>query len=683
MQKNSIIKSFKFLLDTAYSVSVLLGLLTFYYVFQIDNLASWKKFIQAQSLRLQEINDFVNQRKNKLQKNLERIMQEKQTDTWESEISILLKSKLDPEFSLLTNGRQLIKIDESVKNYDSVKLDYLLLTRMNLIAFNRLKPSGIPFVANLPTIHEKFIFSTGTFDFFKDYKLQEVRLFSANKEFLKSIPVVSTFEQLLVYLSKLGNESVYFNFFAASKAGKSEFWGSSHQSEVLCKSRITLVEPQRNYLSDFESRWKVYLILFIVTFIIFGWVRVRFTEDLKDSLNRCISYSIETDNVQTKSLDKVDDEIDWLYSRMCILEDRISQKWMILRLSLGLQTILNKSQRSLDYYLEEADYFLRDLQENFRVYYHDEPLENPSGLVIQLSLNEDQKDFLNRNIRQKPNFFLHFPHLSQSEDDLVYIIHERYLQMIEKARLENFRLKQIAIKSDLDLANRIQQILMPKNKIDTIEGWQIGFSNEASRGTTGEFLDIFESENYLHFYLVDLFESGIRASLMAMVYKSFLDLKILERKRPSEILNELQTFLCEQKYDDAPGNLFLGFLNIRTGKLDYVSAGVGMAFHIRGKTHERLEAENPPVCSDFNTVIHSNSLILDRNEVLYLVSAEAELQSLSTNTKFEFSDLISILYQHESISLNQLINEVDLSIQKGSNQAREGLRLLQLAVKRC
>ena len=95
---------------------------------------------------------------------------------------------------------------------------------------------------------------------------------------------------------------------------------------------------------------------------------------------------------------------------MFSFDRRIKEKWMPIKLSLGLQTILNKSDKSLDYYLEEADYFLRDLDERFRVYYLDTTSVEKVNRVIEIPINVQQQEFLIERLNRKKslNFIFFF-----------------------------------------------------------------------------------------------------------------------------------------------------------------------------------------------------------------------------------------------------------------------------------
>ena len=108
--------------------------------------------------------------------------------------------------------------------------------------------------------------------------------------------------------------------------------------------------------------------------------------------------------------------------------------------------------------------------------------------------------------------------------------------MVEKARLEAEKSKTEALNSDIQLASRIQNVLMPQDYLDCGDNWDYAFSSEASRGITGEFLDIIKINDSLRFYLVDLYDSGIKASVMSMIYKSYLDFMMTDKDSPEKSL---------------------------------------------------------------------------------------------------------------------------------------------------
>ena len=172
---------------------------------------------------------------------------------------------------------------------------------------------------------------------------------------------------------------------------------------------------------------------------------------------------------------------------MSSFDRRIKEKWMLIKLSLGLQTILNKSDKSLDYYLEEADYFLRDLDERFRVYYLDTTPVEKVNRIIEIPINVQQQEFLIERLNRKPKLYLFFPKLRQLDADVISIIQKQFFQMVEKARLEAEKSKTEALNSDIQLASRIQNVLMPQDYLDCGDNWDYAFSSEASRGITESF----------------------------------------------------------------------------------------------------------------------------------------------------------------------------------------------------
>ncbi len=684
MFSRSIVDHLRILLTGAYIASVTICGIVFYLVFQAEKLSSWKKCVRSQSMFLQELEDFVNQRKQNLQLNLQKILTNKHQDAWQPAINKLFRDNCDEEIWNQYKNQELIRIKQIGSKNKSLQLNNSFLIRSDLTEYLKNSTYSIYFELRFSKDNSIFNNNYSAVEPLEDMDWTFVKVYSSiSQKFIKSSNIPSQIRQALGKTTRFDRQPLLFETRRIKGDESTMYWVSSYYSEILGGNRISFIEKRSNYMTTLFQIWQWPLLFFFLTLFIFLIIRRNFLNGLKSSINDCFGYLVNEKRNELSSEILIEDEISWLQSRMQAFDKRIKEKWSLVKLSLGLQTILNKSEKNLDYYLEEADYFLRDLDEKYRVRYLNETPVDQLEKVIEIPINYQQQEFLIERLNRIPKLYLFFPKINNLDADIISIVQKQFAQMIEKARLENERLTTAALNSDLKLASRIQSVLMPQAMVDCGDNWECAFSSESSQGITGEFLDVINSKGTLRFYLVDLYDSGIKASVMAMVYKTFLDFMMADKEHPEDVLESLQRFLVDQSYDDALANIFIGFIDILNGQLDYVCAGVGMGFHVTGSAYQRLPAGYPPVGYGLEKNIKSNSINLEQNEILYIVSAEAELQTVNKKSSIHFSEIIDIIGKNDQLPLKDIVSMIDNRVQKVTKSAEQSPHFTQLVFRKC
>lgn len=682
MFTRSITDHLRILLTGAYIASMVICAVVFYLVHQADKLSSWKKCIRLQSMLLQDLEDFVNQGKQSLEVDLKKILDEQKQSTWNQTIKELIKNRCDPKFWETHKELELVRIGGNNKKHRSIQLNNTFLTRLFITKYIKSYMPGISF--ELRFLKDNSGFIHGSSEKLQNMDWSFIRVYSlASEKFIKSSAIPSQIRQILGQNKNFDRQPIFLETRTIKNESSIIYWVSSYYSEILGGSRISFVEKRSSYMKTFLQIWQWPLLFFFLTLFVFLRIKRNFLDKLQSSLNECLSYLVYEKRNELDHSIIAEDEISRLQLRMSSFDRRIKEKWMLIKLSLGLQTILNKSGKSLDYYLEEADYFLRDLDERFRVYYLDTTPVEKINRVIEIPINVQQQEFLIERLNRKPKLYLFFPKLRQLDADIISIIQKQFFQMVEKARLEAERSKTEALNSDIQLASRIQNVLMPQDYLDCGDNWDYAFSSEASRGITGEFLDIIKINDSLRFYLVDLYDSGIKASVMSMIYKSYLDFMMADKDSPEKVLEDLQRFLSDKSYDDALANMFIGFIDISSGRLDYVCAGVEMGFHIYDDKYERLTSKFPPVGYELNTTIESDSIFLEKGQILYIVSAESEIQNVANRSSIHSSEIMEIIQSNSESSLGNIISQIDHRVEEVTRLSEGKTHYTQLVFRRC
>ena len=161
-------------------------------------------------------------------------------------------------------------------------------------------------------------------------------------------------------------------------------------------------------------------------------------------------------------------------------------------------------------------------------------------------------------------------------------------------RLWEADVKQARIGSELRVARRIQEEMLPKSSLDR--------SDLAARGSLapakevgGDLFDYYIREEKLFFCIGDVCGKGVPAAMVMAVTHAILRMLSEQEEAPARILGELNREACRNNATGTFVTLFLGVLDLSTGLLRYCNAGHDRPVLV-GDTLEELPAlPNVPV----------------------------------------------------------------------------------------
>ena len=158
-------------------------------------------------------------------------------------------------------------------------------------------------------------------------------------------------------------------------------------------------------------------------------------------------------------------------------------------------------------------------------------------------------------------------------DDLRITI-TRTLETIElwRSALES-RDKLVVLESELSLANRMQQSILPKSFPET-DQYQVFASMEAARDVGGDFFDLLPIEgDRIGLAVADVSGKGIPAAMFMMSSRTLLRGAAIGQSDPSKILREVNQLLCENNDTAMFVTLFLAVYDPASGELVYANGG--------------------------------------------------------------------------------------------------------------
>ncbi|ABQ27508.1 PP2C family protein-serine/threonine phosphatase [Geotalea uraniireducens] len=154
---------------------------------------------------------------------------------------------------------------------------------------------------------------------------------------------------------------------------------------------------------------------------------------------------------------------------------------------------------------------------------------------------------------------------------------------------------------ELDLAEKVQQLLLPKSS--PVCTWCcIGIKNRMAAGLGGDYFDfITMPDECQSLFIGDVTGHGLHASVVMSLIYGYIHRATLGTCAPLELMQQVNTFLVDfarrsQTIDQYfSSSLFYGIINPGTLNMHYVNAGHVPALVLRNGIVHELHSTGPPV----------------------------------------------------------------------------------------
>ena len=226
--------------------------------------------------------------------------------------------------------------------------------------------------------------------------------------------------------------------------------------------------------------------------------------------------------------------------------------------------------------------------------------------------------------------------------------------MIEKRteKLLQTRVEMARMTAELDVARRVQTSMLPKGcKADRVkDGFSICAGMKPAKEVGGDFFDYFKvDDNHAAVVIADVSGKGVPAALFMVVAKTLIKTKTKEILSPGKILEEVNNEICENNEEEMFVTLFLGIVEISTGKVVCANAGHNPPIKIKadGPT-EYLSVEKNFVLGAMPQIeFLENELYLEHGDWLFLYTDGVTEAVNEKNEFFGEERLLKILQTSE------------------------------------
>ena len=253
-----------------------------------------------------------------------------------------------------------------------------------------------------------------------------------------------------------------------------------------------------------------------------------------------------------------------------------------------------------------------------------------------------------------------------------------YVQSIKEAkRVED------AFNAEVDIASKIQLESLPSST-HFDRSLELRAFIKPAKGVGGDFYDYFYiDDDHLAFLVADVSGKGIPASLFMMRSKESIQSCARTEKDLSKVLFKVNNTLCVNNKEGYFVTLFLGVLDLKTYKLNYVSAGHERPFiKHQGECH-RLEGESNFVLGlEEDFPYKQQSIQLEEGDTILLYTDGLNEAINESKEEFGYDRIHDALLKDEEPQANILTLIEDLEAFEGKAEQFDDITLLALHLKK-
>ena len=187
------------------------------------------------------------------------------------------------------------------------------------------------------------------------------------------------------------------------------------------------------------------------------------------------------------------------------------------------------------------------------------------------------------------------------------------------SKLQQATLEREHIDSELNIARKIQMDMLPKGEETALcDDCDVVGSLDPARMVGGDLYDHFIRDEKLYFCIGDVSGKGVPAALvMAVAHTLFRSISAHE-SNPARIMQALNETSCQRNEQNMFVTMFIGVLDLPTGRLRYCNAGHDKPFVIGEETKQLPAKPHLPLGVMDNMIYTTQETVLQSGESLFL-----------------------------------------------------------------
>lgn len=212
-------------------------------------------------------------------------------------------------------------------------------------------------------------------------------------------------------------------------------------------------------------------------------------------------------------------------------------------------------------------------------------------------------------------------------EDLANAFNNMRLQI--KEYIENIKIitkEKERIHTELLVATNIQNDMLPDSSsmLNSSEEFSIYAVAYPAKEVGGDFYDFFFiDQDHLAFIVADVSGKSVPAGLFMVMAKTLIENQLMLGKNPAETFEDVNSALCRNNHNGMFLTAWLGFLELSTGKLDYVNAGHNcpLLYEAESNTYSWLTGVSGFVLAGMEDMIYEQKhMVLKKGDKIFVYS---------------------------------------------------------------
>ena len=226
------------------------------------------------------------------------------------------------------------------------------------------------------------------------------------------------------------------------------------------------------------------------------------------------------------------------------------------------------------------------------------------------------------------------------------------------------------IENELAIAGRIQMNLLPKQfppYPEFTDQFDLFASLTPAKEVGGDLYDFILIDDLLYFVIGDVSGKGVPAAMFMAITRSLFQHVVHHYEHSAQIALSLNRSLTKNNKENMFVTLFIGVLDITSGKMNYCNAGHDFPILLNAKGAHILESEpNIPLGVMRGYEFHEEDMQLELNDSLFLYT-DGITEALDVNQEmFGIERLTGNLRLLDICSSKEIVNLISESVKRHS-----------------
>lgn len=269
-------------------------------------------------------------------------------------------------------------------------------------------------------------------------------------------------------------------------------------------------------------------------------------------------------------------------------------------------------------------------------------------------------------------------------EDLELTIEKTMGQVSALREARHAKEKLLRLNRELELANRVQQEIIPKvfPPFPEHSEFSLFASMRPASSVGGDFYDFFKiNDSQLGIAIADVSGKGVPAALIMAASRSLLKSEALDGTSPAACLTHVNKSLCAENISSMFVSLFYGVLDFRSGQFTYSSAGHNHPYRIHSGSVSQLDPVRGTVLGvDAGMQYLENTVSFLPRERL-IIYTDGIVEAFGEDRE-EYSDerFCALLEKHADAAVENLVEYImeDVSRHAGDTEQSDDMTVLAL-----